>query len=64
MFLEFPGVLGPGVFVSADAIAQVSVGGPRNNGHDEFYHEIHVTYKPGFEGLIDMFCVDYDDLPQ
>ena len=46
MFVEFPGVYSP-VFINADCIAQIVIGG---------------SFKDGYEGLIDEFYVDEEDV--
>lgn len=61
MFVEFPGASGP-VFVNADCIAQISVGGPQSS-MGTFFHEVRVTFKGGYEHLIDNYLVDYDYMP-
>jgi hypothetical protein len=64
-FIEFPGAQGP-VYINAECIAQISVGGPQpaERNPDVFYHVVRSAFREDHEGLIDEFWIDYDCLPK
>ena len=63
MFLEFDSVVSGTMFINADCVAQLSIGTPEQDKQGNFYHEVHLTYKPGHEGLSGYFRISEDALP-
>ena len=49
------------MFINADSVAQVSISTPRQGNFGNFYHEVHLTYKPGHEGLPEHFEISENE---